>query len=199
MNHTKQDVDVANRWEEKLRSRGIRFSEKYNKGNFDLVMGFINNQFGGVISEANLDAASRATWAALKFEPGFQMPDPRASEKEVAARIKKKNELNALGMGSHKTELDRDDAKDAKAEQNAAKRAQISQEQLEAKADFEHICSVYSVTRAGRTDHAESAERRDKLRHIIVKKGDRTLYTEMLKAANEMLHQFEVLDSKRIY
>jgi hypothetical protein len=196
--YTQQDITVMGHWEEKLKSKGIVFSRKH-RGSFDLVMGFINNQFGGIISEANLDAAARATWAALKFEPGFEMPDPRAGEKAEAARLKKKLELNAEGMGSHRTELDRDDATDAKAKKDAEKKVQLTREQLEAKEEYEHICSVYACTRVGRTDHAKTAERREQLRKIIVKKGDRILYTKMVELANEMLRAFEAQDSKRIY
>jgi len=197
-----QDVNVVvNDWLNELKSKRVEFSEDpvEFKSNINLLVGFVGNQFKGSVSKANLDSAAKALWAVLKFKKGFEMSDPRAAEKDRADRLKKKELMNALGMGGHKTELDRDDDKDDRAKKNAAKKTQLTEEQLEAKADFEHICNIYSCTRAGRTDHAKTGERREKLRQIIAKKGDRILYTEMLKLANEMLHRFEAEDSKRIY
>jgi hypothetical protein len=133
----------------------------------------------------------------LKFKKGFEMPDPRAAENEKAARLKKKEDLNAMGLGSHRTELDRDDGKDDKAKEDTAKKTQLSREQFEAKAEFERICNVYSVTRAGRISHSKTAERREQLRSISITKSNRPDDVAMLQEAKAMLHQFEVEDSKR--
>jgi hypothetical protein len=57
-----------------------------------LIFGFIRTQLDGVVSVQNLNVAACSTWAGLKFEPGFEMADPRAEQKAQEAAEKERAE-----------------------------------------------------------------------------------------------------------
>jgi hypothetical protein len=195
MTFTSNELAIIDKWEARLKSNGIIFSRK-NPGNVDLVLGFVKNQLGGVISEVNLDAATKATWAALVFEPGYEMPDPRATEKakakadaEELIRARKRDALARAGINIQpkSTELDREDPAREKAERAAAEKEAFEIAQAQAKEAYERLIWA-PVTRAGRTDHAATATQREYFKQLKVTRGDGVIsWTEMFRLAKEYL------------
>lgn len=190
---TQQEIAVINAWQIRLQQEGIEFHPNYVSGNLGLILGFVENNLGG-ISEANLDVAAKATWAALKFKPGKAMPDPRAAEKaraDAAAR----HARGEVHQSRIKHELD-DDAPSETAVKNEAQRA-LTRKQLEYKEAFEFACNSYQCYRLGRVNFSKTQERREQLRSIVVPKLAGILrYDQAVERAKETVAKWERQDSQ---
>jgi hypothetical protein len=214
---TNEDLKVILDWQN---ARSAQYMLDESQENVDVVIPLARSKGSGKISLESLDAAIAISFRSLKYMRGQEHPVIKqelaqkakdAAEKAQAERDKielnkkRQRDREVLAGQSPKnvrTEMDRFDknVQDAQAKKDAGKKAPLTDEELEAKAEVERISSTYTVTRVGRTDHSKSAERREQLRQIIARKRDGSPdYVATLAKANEMLVRFENEDSRRIY
>jgi hypothetical protein len=201
MTYTEKDIAVLDKWEKELEARGIVFSRQH-PGSFNIVMGYIQNKLGGVISEDNLNRAVIACWQALVFEPGREMTDPHAAEKAKAAADKAAAEAELEKKRREQAARDRNSwltmkpsvpdhgvtedtgpsVQDTIAEH--ARRHDAAMAQREA----ERVAETYTAMhQTGRVDHAKTQRGREGLAGVFVKVGGKVDWALTLKARREAI------------
>jgi len=196
---TEQHLSTIRSWEAKLNQAGIIFDPEY-PGNISIVFGYIANNLKADISENNLTIAMRACHAALRFLPGHEPPDPRASAKAKAEadacslEAARQRELKTrAGINSNQseitTEFDRCENKPKLAE-GSNEMAAIAFQDLK---DNETMAEVASrIDRHRPYPHSKGAKQREvltKLRSDLVKR--RQSPGKILQAIESTIQSFE--------
>jgi hypothetical protein len=201
MSYTQQELQIVLDYENDLRAKGIEFDPTC-QANFEIVAGTLQNRYGGLVTQVNLDNAVKAAWAILKFLPGKEMPDPRAAEKAKQERLRKKEEQNKLGLGSMTTDYDKAPAAvkpgAVPRKQDHRTSEQIKWDEAEQKAQASAAEQIgptiqsYAVMGLGHIKHVQTAEHRAELRKISIKGLDgKPDHVETLKAIKRQILAYE--------